>query len=125
VTPSGDEARVDVGTWPWIMQRLSGLFLLIFLGIHLWVLHYVEHGVEITIASVQIRLRNVLFVVVDYLMLTFAVYHGLNGVRNVLYDLWFGERTRKMITVVLTLLGIALTIMGLIILLPFLQEGST
>jgi succinate dehydrogenase cytochrome b556 subunit len=74
----------------WYMQRITGLALLILLILHFWVEHFtasVRTG-GLTFENVQQRFfHNPWFVTVDVLFLIVALYHGLNGVRNIIFDL--------------------------------------
>ena len=73
----------------WYLQRITGLALLILLILHFWVEHFtapVRTG-GLTFEVVQQRFfRNPWFVTVDVAFLIVALYHGLNGVRNIILD---------------------------------------
>jgi succinate dehydrogenase / fumarate reductase, membrane anchor subunit len=73
----------------WYLQRITGLTLLVLLILHFWVEHFtaqVRTG-GLTFEIVQQRFfRNPWFVTVDVAFLIVALYHGLNGVRNIIFD---------------------------------------
>jgi succinate dehydrogenase / fumarate reductase cytochrome b subunit/succinate dehydrogenase / fumarate reductase membrane anchor subunit len=74
----------------WYMQRITGLALLVLLILHFWVEHFTASVREggLTFENVQQRFfNNPWFVTVDVLFLIVALYHGLNGVRNIIFDL--------------------------------------
>lgn len=73
-------------TIPWLMQRISAGILVVLLFIHFWVGHYANLGASITFAGVQMRLQNAIFVSVDSMLLILVVFHGLNGIRNIVLD---------------------------------------
>lgn len=108
------------GTWPWFLQRLSGVLLIVLLGIHIFVSHFWHVGEDITVDSVNERLRELTYIVVDYSMLALVLYHGLNGTRTVLLDFDRFAKRRKGVDVGLTVLGIAMMIWGIVILWPFI-----
>ncbi len=109
------------GTWPWFLQRLSAVMLLVFLGLHLFITHFWHVGEEISVGSVSERLRDVSYIVVDVGMLISVLFHGLNGLRTVLFDFDMFVKRKKIVDMGLLVLGIATTIWGLVILLPFLE----
>jgi succinate dehydrogenase hydrophobic membrane anchor protein len=75
------------GAFGWYFQRISGVFLLLALLVHFWVLHFFapEHG-EITFGTVMDRLQNPLWRAFDMLFLVLALYHGMNGALLVVHD---------------------------------------
>lgn len=109
--------------WLWFLQRLSSIGLIIVLLFHMVVLHYVDPSAEITLADTQVRLQSFLFVLVDSLLLVFALFHGLNGVRNVAYDYFPKAGTRKVISVVLLIVGVAVFVWGAFVLVNLVLAG--
>jgi len=114
------------GTWAWFFQRLSAVLLIVFLGIHLYVAHFMGVSEEnpgetlITFNDVQVRLDQLIYVVVDYGMLSMVLLHGLNGLRTVAFDFDMFAKRKKLVDVGLWVLGIATLIWGIIILFPFI-----
>ena len=115
------------GTWPWYMQRLSALLLMVLLAIHIYLDHFEGVGEEtsgdtlITFGDVSLRLDQLTFIVVDYLLLAMVLFHGINGARTVLLDFDRFSKHRKGLDVGLWILGIATLIWGIVILFPFFQ----
>ncbi len=118
------------GTWAWALQRLSAVLLVVFLAVHLYASHFMDVGSEtgeeplITFDEVSVRLDQLLYIVVDYGMLSMVLLHGLNGFRTVLFDFDMFVKRRKLIDVTLWVVGIATLIWGMIILLPFITNGG-
>lgn len=82
----------------WYLQRITGAALLVLLIMHFWVEHYsVEARTQgITYEVVQQRFfRNPWFVAIDLSFLFIALYHGLNGVRNIILDFSFVKRAAR------------------------------
>lgn len=100
------------GVWAWIWQRITAVLLVFFLGAHLFVLHYVPENLNINFLGVAARFKSVLYIVIDSGLLATALYHGLNGVRNVLFDFIADEGQRRAITIVLLVVGLAFLIWG-------------
>jgi succinate dehydrogenase cytochrome b556 subunit len=111
------------GSWAWILQRVTAVLLVVLLGIHLLLTHFLNVNEEIDVESVSARLADTVILVVDYTMLVTVLFHGLNGLRTVLFDIDMFARKHKMIDVALLVVGIATTIWGIVILFPFLNGG--
>lgn len=115
------------GTWPWALQRISAVALIALLGIHIFLDHFKgiteEHSGDtlITFLDVQMRLGQFIYVVIDYLLLAFVLFHGLNGARTVLLDFDRFSKHRKTLDIGLWVLGVATLIWGIVILFPFIQ----
>jgi succinate dehydrogenase / fumarate reductase membrane anchor subunit len=107
-------------TIPWLLQRISAGVLVVLLIIHFWVGHYANRGVPITFAGVQLRLQNALFVIVDSMLLILVVFHGLNGIRNLVLDYPSMLPHNRPISLILLILGIATVIVGIYSLYPFM-----
>ena len=109
------------GVWAWILQRITAVLLAVFLGTHLFVLHYVNENLLINFAGVAARMKSVLYLVVDGGLLVIGLYHALNGVRAVLLDVVVSESGRRSVTAVMWVLGVAFALLGLYTLTAFLK----
>lgn len=93
----------------WYLQRITGAALLVLLIMHFWVEHYSFEARTkgITYEVVQARFfRNPWFVAVNLSFLFVALYHGLNGVRNIILDFSFVKPgARPFVTIGLVLFG--------------------
>ncbi len=107
-------------TIPWLLQRVSAAFLIVLLFIHFWVGHYANFGAPITFAGVQMRLQDALFVIMDSMLLVSVVFHGLNGVRNILLDYPSLLPRNRPVSLILLILGVATIIIGFYSLYPFM-----
>ena len=100
------------GVWAWILQRITAVLLVFFLGAHLTVLHYVPENMNINFLGVAARFKSVLYVIIDSGLLAVALYHALNGVRNVLFDFVGDAGKRRALNVVFVIVGLAYLIWG-------------
>ena len=78
--------RLHVGTWAWVFHRISGLALILYLPLHIWVTHYVARGPE-EFNRVMAAVSTRLFKVVEVFLLAAVLYHAFNGLRVILIDL--------------------------------------
>jgi len=104
--------------WTWHMA--AGVVILFLLGLHMLIMHvggithlFVPSGGEATskINSVS-RDGNLFFTVTYVLLLAVALYHGLYGLRTILFELTLKPAVEKAITVILLLLGVGLCGLG-------------
>ncbi len=77
--------RGAIGQWSWVMHRLSGLGVVLFLVLHVidtsWAVFYPELYVE-AIAIYQ----TPLFTIGEFALVALVVYHALNGLRIIVMD---------------------------------------
>ena len=108
----------DQRLWTW--HVLAGLVILVFLGLHMAVMHLdtllgwlTPAGVKpIDWASVVQRARMGFFTVSYIVLLGAALFHGLYGLRNILSELGLGAGARKGLNLVLACGGLALFVFG-------------
>jgi succinate dehydrogenase cytochrome b556 subunit len=109
--------------WSWLLQRITGLLLVIYLFIHLWVLHYSNAG-KATFDEILLRLQSPVFLIFDLMLLALVIFHGLNGVRIVIIDLGISNRAQRVLFWGLMLLGLGLFLFGVYALWPFISESG-
>lgn len=101
-------------------QFVSGGIIAVLLGIHVVVLHLDEilgffgsEVVDVTAWEAMIeRSGKGLWVGIYIALLIFGLYHGLNGLRNIILELTPSVRVSRVITWVFIIIGIAAFIMG-------------
>jgi succinate dehydrogenase / fumarate reductase, membrane anchor subunit len=109
------------GVWAWILQRVTAVLLIVFLGTHLLVLHYVPENMNINFLGVAARFKSVLYVIIDSGLLAVALYHALNGVRNILFDFVVDEGKRRTFNILFWLVGLAFLLWGAYALMFFVK----
>lgn len=99
--------RWHTGTWAWILHRLSGVALISYLWLHIWVIHYLAKGPEEFNALMRF-LTSPIFKLLELGLFGVILYHALNGIRIILIDLgWAAElRGQKFTFWVLVVIGI-------------------
>jgi succinate dehydrogenase / fumarate reductase membrane anchor subunit len=100
----------------WYLQRITGAALLLLLIMHFWVEHFaaeVRTPEGLTFEVIQRRFfQNPWFIAIDITFLFIALYHGLNGIRNICLDYTWGIRYRRVITIALLAVGITVAWWG-------------
>ena len=104
-------AGTRAGWWAWFLQRLTGVALVGYLFLHILVISTVQAGQD-AFDSVLIILQKPFFVVLDLFLIAAVVYHALNGVRVILFDLGIGLKRQAglfwvcmVLTTILTLVA--------------------
>lgn len=94
----------------WYLQRITGGLLLVLLVAHFWVEHFIAEPLlrgELTYSAILSRISNPYWQAIDISFLLIALYHGLNGVRNIILDYSkIGMRGARACTAVLILVGL-------------------
>ncbi len=106
------------GTWGWFLQRITAFYLAFGLAVHFIYAHYVMTR-PITFSQVAERLSSPWWVAFDLSLLFTVVFHGLNGLWGVLLDLNPSPFCRKLTGWVLLLAGLALSVVGAWLIVPF------
>jgi succinate dehydrogenase / fumarate reductase membrane anchor subunit len=96
--------------WLWLFQRVTAVLLIVVLGVHLWLANFGQ-------ASASLR------AIIGVILLGLALFHGLNGVRTVIFDFNVGVQGRKFATMLLLLLGAASLLFGVYGLWPLIIGG--
>jgi len=104
--------------WTWHMA--AGVVILFLLGLHMLVMHtggithlFAPHGGEaISKENSLFRDGMLLFTITYILLLVVALYHGLYGLRTILFELTLKPAVEKAVSVVLVVVGLGLLGLG-------------
>jgi succinate dehydrogenase / fumarate reductase, membrane anchor subunit len=101
-------------TVAWRWMRYSGVLLIPLVWIHT-LLQDVLIGVhKIDLDYVAFRWASLGWRAYDIALLSFAFAHGMNGLRQVLWDMFHTERARSILSWVLFIIWLAITLVGAI-----------
>ncbi len=109
------------GTKYWTWHMTAGVVILFLLGLHMLIMHVGVTGAafsanahEEAISKVNSQFRDgqLFFTITYILLLAVALYHGLYGLRTILFELTLRPAVEKSITVVLVVIGIGLFSLG-------------
>lgn len=114
--------REGIGLWEWLSLYLTGVFLLVFLGAHIWAVHYAKtSGGAFTFREVISKLSSPLFQVLDIGLLALALYHGLAGFRRIVTDMEvLTPRGERVLLWALVATGVVGLVLGAQIFMAFL-----
>ena len=84
------------GTAAWILQRLSGVFLTVYLISHLIVIGTSVRG-EDSFDDLLSTFEKPVFLVLDAGLLGIVAFHAVNGLRLILFDFGIGLHQQKVL----------------------------
>ncbi len=104
--------------WTWHMA--AGVVIFVLLGLHMLIMHLsgTTHlfapagGESISRENSLARDRQLFFTVTYILLLGIALYHGLYGLRTILFELTLKPAAEKTISVLLLVMGLCLFGLG-------------
>jgi len=104
--------------WTWHMA--AGVVIFFLLGMHMLIMHtgLLGHvyapfaGEAVSRENSQFRDSRLTFTVSYIFLLGFALYHGLYGLRTILFELTLRPAVEKVVRAVLVLLGVGLFGLG-------------
>lgn len=105
-------ARSGLGNLGWVWQAVTGVGLLVLLGLHFAAHHFVVEGGLRDFQQVQEYIGNPLILILEVLFLIVVTPHALLGVRAILFDLQFSDTMEKLIDRALWVVGIATVLYG-------------
>lgn len=101
-----------VGNWAFVLNRISGLLLVLYLVAHLTVLSLLAMGPDAYNTFVAVA-SHPLVILFDVGLVGLLVYHGLNGVRLIVLGLGWGlSRQRELFWSLMALGAVAWVLAG-------------
>jgi len=83
------------GMWAWVLHRITGLGLVFYIILHtILMAGSLLSGKEDFDSTLSILMGHPVFEFLDILLLGTVLYHGLNGIRILLFDIGIGVRVR-------------------------------
>jgi succinate dehydrogenase / fumarate reductase cytochrome b subunit len=79
--------RGNVGHWSWILHRVTGVGVFIFLLVHIVDTAFIGWGPELYNKAMALY-RIPLFRVGEVVLVGMVLYHALNGIRIFIIDFW-------------------------------------
>ncbi len=90
----------------WLWQVVTGVALLILLGLHFIANHFIAKGGLRDFADVVAYLRTPIILVLEVLFLVVVTTHAMLGVRAILLDFGLSDHAAKRLSRALTAVGI-------------------
>lgn len=104
--------RERASSWSWILQAITGVLVIVLVGVHLIFQHFVASGGLRTYADVVAYIRTPFFLGWETIFLIAVTWHALLGVRAIVLD--FGPRRsiEQALNRVLILIGLGTVAYG-------------
>jgi len=106
-------------TASWYFFRISGILLIFLVIIHLIIMHVSNDVACTTYQFVTFRYANPFWRLYDWLLLTLALTHGMNGLRIVIDDYVSSARSRVLLLSLAAVLLVTFFMLGTITLINF------
>ena len=110
--PYDQESKPTVA---WLWQAITGIGLVVLLGLHMVANHFIARGGLRDYAAVAAYLRNPIILVLEVLFLVCVTTHALLGVRAILLDFGLSNRVEQILTRVLKWIGVLTVSYGLVV----------
>ncbi|MCA9927219.1 MAG: succinate dehydrogenase, cytochrome b556 subunit [Anaerolineales bacterium] len=105
-----------------IFRRISGVALVIYLFMHMFVIGSVNAGPEVFDARLAL-VQTPFFKLMEVLLLAAVIYHGFDGIRILIVDFFHITEYRKSMFYAMFVLFVLVTIAGGVPLILFMLEG--
>lgn len=112
-------------SWAWFWQAVTGIALILLLGLHMIAHHFVAEGGIRDFAQVIEYLANPLIIVTEIAFLISVTAHAVLGVRAILFDLGLSAQTERTVTILLTVIGVLTVLYGIWLTYAIVRQGST
>lgn len=109
-----------IGSWAWILHRLSGLALIFYLTLHIWVINTLTMGPE-KFNNVTQFLSSPLFKLLEAGLWGVILFHAFNGARVVIVDFFKGSLVQKKLFVIVIAIAFVLWALGSYMLISHIQ----
>ncbi len=109
-----DFAKRSLGMWGFVLNRVAGLGLVLYLLIHLVVLSLLIRGPAGWDAFIAIA-RTPVFLTLDVILLAGIIGHGLNGLRVALIGNGLLVRWQHVMLIILGVLGVGLLVVAAVL----------
>ena len=118
-------ASKNSGSKSWVIQRITGIALVVFMIGHYILMHYHPDSGH-TYEAVLSRMQYSWYRIIDLSFLVLGMYHGLNGVWNIFRDYKLKPWQNITVLSLILILGIAFTAWGFTIIfsIPYVDTLS-
>jgi len=99
--------KKDLGSWAWILHRITGIALIGYLFLHVYSLSPLTEG-EVAFNNKMQVFTSPFFMVLEWFLFAFVLFHSLNGIRIVIVDWADGAKFQKQLYKLSWVIGIIL-----------------
>ena len=110
--------------WLWFAKIVTGLLIIVILGIHFIVNHFLGEKGLLTYADVVAYYQNPIIPIMEIAFLAFVVSHSLIGLRSVILDLKPSRGVLSMINWLFSAIGVVSIGYGIWLIETIVSKGS-
>ncbi len=99
-------------SWSWFWQAVTGIALLLLVGLHMIAHHFIVEGGIRDFRQVIEYLSNTIIIVLEIAFLIVVTVHAVLGVRSILFDLGLSARAERAITIGGIVVGVGTVLYG-------------
>ena len=107
----------NTGMWSWVLQRLTGVLLTLYLFPHLFVIHSSTKGPEV-FDGLTSKIQAPIWHLLDIALIAIIIFHLMNGVRIIVVEIGSFARAHKPLLLVMMALGAILFFFCVLGILP-------
>jgi succinate dehydrogenase / fumarate reductase cytochrome b subunit len=96
------------GSWLWILHRLTGVALVVYICLHLWELHTLAYETPDAFNHKMLTFQSLGFKFIEWMLLGVVLVHALNGIRIMFVDFFGGARYHKRLNWIMVVLFVVL-----------------
>ena len=115
--------RSGENTWLWLIKIITGPLLLVLLGIHLVVNHFIGETGLLTYTDIVAYYQNPIIPIMEICFLIAVVTHSLSGLRGIILDLKPSRNILKVVDIILVIAGVSVIIYGTWLALVIASKG--
>ena len=116
--------RERASSWSWILQAFTGVMLVVLLGLHMVVQHFVVAGGLRGYQQVVQYISNPFLFLLEIAFLIIVTWHAMLGVRAVILDLGLKPASERRVTAVLSIIGVIIVAYGIWLSATIVARGA-
>jgi succinate dehydrogenase / fumarate reductase membrane anchor subunit len=116
--------RERASSWSWILQAFTGIMLVVLLGLHMVVQHFVVAGGLRNYQQVVQYISNPFVFLLEIAFLIIVTWHAMLGVRAVILDLGLKPASERRVTAVLSIVGVIVVAYGIWLSATIVARGT-
>lgn len=105
--------RERASSWSWILQAITGVLVIVLVGVHMIFQHFVAAGGLRTYTDVVAYIRTPFFLGWETIFLIVVTWHALLGVRAIALDFGLKRSVERVFNWILTIIGVGTIVYGL------------
>ncbi len=111
-------------SWGWFWQSVTGILLILLVGLHMIAHHFVAEGGIRDFQQVIAYLSNPIIILTELAFLVSVTVHAMLGMRSILFDLGLSPQWERVVTYGAVVIGGLTVLYGFWLTYAILAQGS-